>query len=66
MQVAGVCKGKAEQAIHECLEKHERHGAANDGFSSACYEAHEAFEKSSGKGGSEEAEHHEEGTEKKE
>ena len=43
------CKAKTDAEAHECLEKVENHEAKDDGFTHACYEAHEAFEKTAGK-----------------
>src|SRR3954470_16017413 len=58
-----ACKAKTDAEAHECLEKVEKHDAKDDGFTHACYEAHEAFEKASGK--EEKNEHHDESTEQK-
>lgn len=52
-----ACKG-GDQEIHECLEGHEEHGKKNDGFSKACYDAHEAYEKKVGKSEGTETEEH--------
>ena len=52
-----ACKG-GDHEIHECLESHEEHGKKNDGFSKACYDAHEAYEKKAGKSEGAEAEEH--------
>jgi hypothetical protein len=43
------CKAKTDAAAHECLEKNEKEGQKDEGFSHACYEAHENYEKHSGK-----------------
>jgi hypothetical protein len=39
------CTAKTDAEAHECLEKVEKHDAKDDGFTHACYEAHEAYEK---------------------
>lgn len=51
------CEAKTDSEAHECLEKNEKEGAKNEGFSAKCYKAHEAFEKKMGK--EEKEEHHE-------
>src|SRR4051794_1190120 len=53
------CKATTDAEAHECLEQKEVHGKKDDGFSHACYEAHEAYEKSAGKEEKSEAEHKE-------
>jgi len=49
----------SDHEIHECLEKHEKHGkkAKFEGFKQKCFEAHQAYESSSGHAESEEQEH---------
>ncbi|HEY2775227.1 MAG TPA: hypothetical protein VGK20_14360 [Candidatus Binatia bacterium] len=39
------CTAKNDTAVHQCLEKNEKKGETDEGFSSACYKAHESYEK---------------------
>lgn len=44
------CAAKNDAEAHECLEKNEQEQQPNEGFSKACYKAHESYEKKIGKG----------------
>jgi hypothetical protein len=50
------CTGKTDAELHECLEKNEQEGKPNEGFTKACYQAHEAYEKANAKSEKEEHE----------
>lgn len=54
------CNAKTDAKAHECLEKNEKKDEENQGLSSSCYAAHEAFEKNA-----EHSEHKENGAEHK-
>ncbi|HTL11067.1 MAG TPA: hypothetical protein VL588_01185 [Bdellovibrionota bacterium] len=49
------CEAKTDADAHHCLEKNEKRGKPNEGFTKKCYDAHEAYERSSG---GETEEHH--------
>ena len=53
------CMAKTDDTAFECLEKHEKEGQKNDGFTRSCYKAHESYEKKMGK--EEKGEAHEHG-----
>ncbi len=55
------CAAKTDQEAHACLEKNEKAGQKNEGFTVACYKAHVAYEKQSGKEEKGDAEHNEAG-----
>lgn len=56
------CTAKTDAEASACLEKNEKEGEKNEGFSASCYKAHESYEKKMGK--EEKNEHHEESAEK--
>lgn len=39
------CSAKTDAQAHECLEKNEKEGQPDEGFTHTFYEAHEAYEK---------------------
>jgi hypothetical protein len=47
------CTAKTEQEAFTCLEKNEKHGVENEGFSAPCAKAHMAYESSMHKKGKE-------------
>lgn len=58
-EVAEFCpKAQSDDAIFQCIEKREGLGAKS-GLSKSCDAAHERYEAQTGKGESEEHEHHE-------
>ena len=46
----GCKKAKTDKAAFACLEKNEKSGEPNDGFSESCHTAHETYEASLKKG----------------